>query len=716
MATFTWSNGNGGNWSSGGNWIPNGAPGIDDTALILLPGQYAIGLDVAEIGSLTLNADGVNLTPTDTLKLDGSLDVKAGTLVVSQTIQGGTLIPDGGTIFYLDGTLDGVTLSGPLDLSASNSLVQIKDGITFTGPGQGQIIDTGDKGSLYFDDHETLTNVAISLGNNTSYSYLYTDNGSNRQAGFNLTLAANSTLTTEGTAFINGTSLDNKGSITVVTGYFNDSADITNSGSIAIRDGRTGNVLTTSVNTGTVAVSGIGTVVDLFGSVDNTGTISIASGGTLIVGNSGDALGVVSFLDQAGTLSFQNNMEGSSFTAQLFQNGDAIDLPGAGYSLDHVGNTITLSYDRGIVGTLTLTGQDYSNATFTVTAGSGQTILTTDAPCFCAGTMILTDRGERAVEALEVGDLVVTRQNGVETLMPVRWLGRRRVAVAGHPDPERVDPIRIARDAIAPGMPARDLFVSPDHALHLDGMLIQARQLVNGMTLTHDTGRATVTYHHVELDRHAVLIADGMPCESYLDSGNRGQFDAAGTVVPQHRPILSDVQPRMPLVTDAARVRPIWQRLAERAQAGGHVAPVLEVETDLLPWLETADGVRLAPCGDGLRFTLPPGCTRVRLRSASDRPTALAPWSDDRRRLGVAVRGLILCQGRWRQELALDQLSEGWWPVEHAQAPAGVLAWRWTDGDGHVALPEPAEAIEITLHATMPAAARTVHHPHVRVA
>ncbi len=68
---------------------------------------------MAEIGSLTLDAAGVTVTPTGMLKLDNTLDVKAGTLTVAQTIQGAILVADGGTIDYAGGTLDGVTLSGP---------------------------------------------------------------------------------------------------------------------------------------------------------------------------------------------------------------------------------------------------------------------------------------------------------------------------------------------------------------------------------------------------------------------------------------------------------------------------------------------------------------------------------------------------------------------------------------------------------------------------
>ncbi len=143
MATYVWSNLNGGTWSTAGNWAPNGVPGAADLALITLPGSYVVALDVSEIGSLMLAAGGVTVAPTATLTLDGTLDVKAGTLTVSHTIQGGTLVADGGTIDYAGGTLVGVTFSGPLDLGAAGSSLAIADGIGFTGPGPGQILDTG---------------------------------------------------------------------------------------------------------------------------------------------------------------------------------------------------------------------------------------------------------------------------------------------------------------------------------------------------------------------------------------------------------------------------------------------------------------------------------------------------------------------------------------------------------------------------------------------
>ena len=84
-------------------------------------------------------------------------------------------------------------------------------------------------------------------------------------------------------------------------------------------------------------------------------------------------------------------------------------------------------------------------------------------------------------------------------------------------------------------MPDRDLLVSPDHALLLDGRLIPARHLVNGRTIRQDTGLAAITYFHVECDEHAILLAHNMPAESYLDTGNRDFFANAFPTAPGER-------------------------------------------------------------------------------------------------------------------------------------------------------------------------------------
>ena len=142
--------------------------------------------------------------------------------------------------------------------------------------------------------------------------------------------------------------------------------------------------------------------------------------------------------------------------------------------------------------------------------------------CFLEGTRIATPDGDHAVETLLIGDLVVTADG---TTRPVRWIGRQTI-VAVFADPLHAYPIRIAQGALGAGLPARDLFVSPDHALLVDGLLVQASALVSGMTIVRAPAPAPrFTYFHVELEDHALILAEGVPAESFVDHVTRRRFD-----------------------------------------------------------------------------------------------------------------------------------------------------------------------------------------------
>ena len=146
-------------------------------------------------------------------------------------------------------------------------------------------------------------------------------------------------------------------------------------------------------------------------------------------------------------------------------------------------------------------------------------------PCFARGTRIRTPTGEVAVEDLAAGDHVVLATGGEAA---ITWIGRRRVHVGRH-EPASVGPVRIEAGALDGHVPHRALRVSPDHALLLDGVLVPAGLLVNGRNIVQETA-GTVEYFHVELARHAVLLAEGAAAETYLDTGNRGNFANASIV------------------------------------------------------------------------------------------------------------------------------------------------------------------------------------------
>ena len=100
--------------------------------------------------------------------------------------------------------------------------------------------------------------------------------------------------------------------------------------------------------------------------------------------------------------------------------------------------------------------------------------------CFLRGTRILPPRGEVRIEELAIGDLVETVRGEA---MPIKWIGRNSFTSSGSGWPESVMPIRIARFALDEQTPHTDLYLSPWHALFIDGVLMPVKDLVNGTSI-----------------------------------------------------------------------------------------------------------------------------------------------------------------------------------------------------------------------------------------
>ncbi|MBB1491569.1 MULTISPECIES: Hint domain-containing protein [unclassified Paracoccus (in: a-proteobacteria)] len=143
-------------------------------------------------------------------------------------------------------------------------------------------------------------------------------------------------------------------------------------------------------------------------------------------------------------------------------------------------------------------------------------------PCFTVGTMIRTGDTERPVESIAVGDLVSTRDNG---LQPVRWAGRRMLSEAELAARPQLRPIRIGAGALGGGLPLQDLVVSPQHrvlvrssiAMRMFGapeVLVAAKQLLSLPGIEAEAGAGGVTYLHLMFDRHEVLVSNGAETES----------------------------------------------------------------------------------------------------------------------------------------------------------------------------------------------------------
>lgn len=147
---------------------------------------------------------------------------------------------------------------------------------------------------------------------------------------------------------------------------------------------------------------------------------------------------------------------------------------------------------------------------------------TGSANCFCAGTMIATPGGAVPVESLAAGDLVLTAEGRT---MPVRWLGRTTVSRL-FADPQHFYPVRIKAGALGENLPARDLRVSPGHGIRIGDVLAHASALVNGTSIVREqTVPFVFTYYHVELDTHALVLAEGVAAETFLEDTEAMGFD-----------------------------------------------------------------------------------------------------------------------------------------------------------------------------------------------
>ena len=262
--------------------------------------------------------------------------------------------------------------------------------------------------------------------------------------------------------------------------------------------------------------------------------------GTLVLDDPGAVSGTISGFSSGVETIFQPEIGNVNSTVS-----DTIELTniaigairGETYAGNAAGGTLTLQEATGSIALLF--AGDYTAQDFALAAGpqafstSPPSVVITDAaaPCYAEGTMLLSDRGEVAIEHLRLGDRLVTPLAGGTA--PVRWLGRRSVECRRHPHPARVWPVLVRAHAFGLGRPDRALHLSPDHAVFIDGVLIPVRLLLNHATVVQ-VPVARVTYWHVELPHHAVILAHGLPAESYLDLGNRAAFEGGGPALLLH--------------------------------------------------------------------------------------------------------------------------------------------------------------------------------------
>ena len=376
---------------------------------------------------------------------------------------------------------------------------------------------------------------------------------------------------TAGTTLQINSAVTNTGIIEAIGGFVEIENRLDNSGGTITSDvagtlhiAGTGSLIGDGVISGVLRNDGVieasGGTLEIKGAVSGTGTVEIALNSTLELGNafSGsihfttddvetliiddlpDFHGTIDVSQASGALAFSNE----TIVSAVVSNG-ILDIKTAdehGYALNIVG------------------AQDGNYIPETDNAGGTDLVI-----CFYAGTRLLTPCGEKTVETLMVGDLVTTSDG---LLKPVSWIGRQTVSTA-FADPLRVLPIRIRAGVLNDHVPSRDLLLSPDHAILVGDVLVQAGALVNAASIIREANvPGTFTYYHVEIDDHSLVLAENTPAETFVDNVDRLNFDNWAeheTLYPGGKSIIELPYPRAKAHRQVPRS--IREQLAERSAA-----------------------------------------------------------------------------------------------------------------------------------------------------
>lgn len=430
-------------------------------------------------------ADYFTLSPTGALTVSAS-STQASTLTVSsgQSAPADYTVSNGFTLDVLIGgsaTNAQVLSGGMANFSGTDNTTTIANGgsISLTGTETGVIIQAGGTELI---DAGTLTDGQI-------YGF--------QEVLSNTTGAAisNETIQNGGTLLV-----DNKSNTVTST-------TVESGGLFAINGNASGNEIVIA-----------GGVINLESPKANLTDLTFSGAGTLIE----------SAVISAGTGGVFNAITG-------FGAGDVIDLAsiGSGATLSTSVNSLSSetvvsiaggTAEAGEVETFTFTGTGLDFQLAADTAGTGEALDL--IYCYLPGTRILTPSGEVNVEALRLGDTVITRFSGAQTL---KWIGLQRYAgrfLANNP--EKL-PVRIKAGALGQNLPVRDLWVSPGHSMLVGDNLLLAKNLVNGITILQEEAPELVEYYALELTGgHDCVIAEGAFSESFADGpGFRNQFHNA---------------------------------------------------------------------------------------------------------------------------------------------------------------------------------------------
>ncbi len=690
-----------------GEIIITGTAGFADTITASGVGGTALLIDAGGIGSfqaasaVTLGANAVigNAGGAGTLEIAtgdfqiGSAGSSANLVIASSSLAAGSVADITGGLTVMGDLLLGVSAAAQLDLSGDLTA------IATTIDAAGTLIASGNASASFGG---LVDAGRLVLGGNAEA------NATNLILTGALQLGGQSTLSGLSSAVIGGA-----GSLTVghgaefSTGELNEiGGGVSVAGTLLVGGNlQVGAVITLSGGTlGAAAatlesggvLSGYGEVVLGAGTLLAAGNI-VASGGTLVldgdVAISGGSIAIaggaaLELVDgAAGTILFTgvnseliiNDIGLDSASVSGMVGHDVIDLAGVAPSLvSYAGGVISVRNGGTTLGQFSLGAASGQPAVQVVSDGAGGALITLggEMACFARGTRLLTPSGYVPVEMFKPGDPIITHAGARK---PVRWVGRRvETGCRGQGD---MRPVVVLPDALGEGCPSREIRLSPSHAVFLHGVLVPVMHLVNGATIIRERKNGAVTYYHIELDRHDLVLADRLPVETYRDTGNRAQFQHALGSAGHAREACA------PLVTNGPKLAEIRRVLHGLAIQAGFTTAREPALYGLVRDMKLFPKIVLQKQKTSVHFTLPPDAERLMLFAQAAAPADTDPDSDDWRELGICLRQPRAARDRLH-------LGRGWYDM--AEGDAGF----WMGGNGEVLVPPGTTGLTLNLAAT----------------
>lgn len=306
-------------------------------------------------------------------------------------------------------------------------------------------------------------------------------------------------------------------------------------------------------------------------------------------------------------------------------------------------------------------------------------------PCFLAGTLIKTDRGDIAVENLGVNDRVyIHTENGLQ-LQPITSIVSDTHFVNTHlPDDEGGYPVCILKDAISENIPYQDTYVTPEHCLFIDGKFIPVRMLVNNHSIYYDHSQKMYRYYHIETGEHSVITANGMLTESYLNTRDTIK-DIENNVIRLPKNWVNDAA--APLNVDRDSVEKVYNSLLDQALAK-HIdrkgrKPLITNDHDICLIADNGNVIEKRIDNGKVTFIIPKNTKNVRIVSRASRPSdVIGSFVDDRRYLGLLIKSIKLFNKNKSFDIDIhlsEENLDGWHTLDSDSV-------RWTNGNAFLPL------------------------------